>query len=84
MNYLSFDTTISIDLEMDGNESTWPLECFFIVGQPEPDVGLSSHYIEDMYLEVRGKRAKWLERRLSFEDWNNLEEKALEEYHNAN
>ena len=74
MSNFSFDTTVC-----DG----MPCECFVTVEQPDPDVGIFNHYIEDIYLEVKGKRAEWLERRMTSQDWASLEEKALEEYYNA-
>jgi hypothetical protein len=38
---------------------------------------------EDIWLLVKGKRAKWLEKRLTPIEWRELENEALEEFHNA-
>jgi hypothetical protein len=66
--YCSFETTV---------RGGMPVEVHFLVAPPELDVGILDPYIEDIYLEVKGKRAKWLEKYLSFNDWEILEEQAL-------
>jgi hypothetical protein len=65
----SFDTTV---------RGGMPVEVNFEVGQPEHDVGIFTPYIEDIWLEVKGKRAEWLENRLSKAEWEELEEEAIE------
>ena len=42
---LSFDTTVKNGL---------PVTVCFEVGQPEHDVGVFTHYVEDIWLEVKG------------------------------
>jgi hypothetical protein len=37
-------------------------------------------WIEDLWLEVRGERAEWLERRLNDQQWGGLNEEAMENY----
>ena len=69
--YCSFETTV---------RGGMPVEIHFLVSQPEYDVGVFWPHIEDMYLEVKGKRAKWLESRLTCKDWQDLEDQALEEH----
>jgi hypothetical protein len=70
--HLEFETTV---------KGGMPTTVCFEVGQPEYDVGISSHYVEDIWLLVKGKRAKWLEERLTPTEWHELENEALEEYH---
>ena len=72
--YYSFETTV---------RGGMPVEVHFLVGRPEYDVGVFWPYIEDIYLEVKGKRAKWLESRLTGKDWQVLEDQALEEHCNV-
>ena len=66
--YCSFETTV---------RGGMPVEVYFLVAPPESDVGVFFPCIEDIYLEVKGKRAKWLEKYLSVNDWEILEEQAL-------
>jgi hypothetical protein len=70
--YLELETTV---------KGGMPTTVCFEVGQPEYDVGNSKYYVDDMWLEVKGKRAEWLEKGLTAADWYALEELALEEYH---
>ena len=45
---------------------------------PEPDVGVFSHYVEDIeVLDRRGKHAPWLERKMDAHDWEQAEEALL-------
>jgi hypothetical protein len=37
-------------------------------------------WIADLWLEVRGERAEWLERRLNDQQWGGLNEEAMENY----
>tara|TARA_R100000664_G_C2650668_1_gene71452 strand:+ start:62 stop:319 length:258 start_codon:yes stop_codon:yes gene_type:complete len=53
---------------------------YFLVGEPESDVGIVYPYVEDRYLEVDGKRAEWLEKKLTGFEWNHLEDKILDNY----
>lgn len=69
---LSFDTTV---------RGGMPVEVNFEIGEPEQDIGIFTHYVEDIWLEVKGKRAQWLEDRLSLVEWEKLEEEALETWH---
>jgi hypothetical protein len=71
MMVLSFDTIV---------RGGMPVEINFEIGQPEHDVGIFTPYIKDIWLEVRGKRAKWLEDHLSLIEWENLEEEVLKNY----
>jgi|TARA_R110002020_G_scaffold285353_1_gene500882 hypothetical protein len=68
-NYSEVETTV-----LNG----MPITVCFEVAQPEHDVGIFTPYIEDIWLEVKGKRAEWLEKRLTSIDWKNLEEEVLE------
>ena len=72
--HLEFETTV---------KGGMPTTVCFEVGQPEYDVGNSKYYVEDIWLLVKGKRAEWLEKRLTATDWHALEELALEEYHES-
>jgi hypothetical protein len=65
----SFDTTV-----LEG----MPVEVHLEVGQPEHDVGIFTPYIEEIWLEVKGRRAAWLEKRLTATDWASLEDEAME------
>jgi hypothetical protein len=69
---LSFDTTV---------RGGMPVEVNFEIGKPEHDVGIFTPYVEDVWLEVKGKRAKWLEDRLSPAEWEKLEEEVLETWY---
>jgi hypothetical protein len=71
---LSFDTTVKNGL---------PVTVCFEVGQPEHDVGIFTHYVEDIWLETKGKRARWLEDRLTTREWVDLEKEAIEEFHDS-
>ena len=71
---LKFETTVKEDLL---------ITVCFEVGQPECDVGIFAPYVDDMWLEVKGKRAEWLEKRLTATEWHSLETLALEEYHES-
>jgi hypothetical protein len=71
---LSFDTTVKNGL---------PVTVYFEVSPPEYDVGIFSHYVEDIWLETKGKRARWLEKRLTIAEWTDLEHLALEEYYDS-
>ena len=51
------------------------------VNGPDPSVGIFTHYIEDIWLEINGKRAKWLEDRLSKAEQEHLEEDTLLLFH---
>jgi len=60
-----------------------PVEVHFQIGQPEYDVGIYTPYLEDIWLEVKGKRAKWLENRLSKNEWILLENEAMELWYDS-
>ena len=50
-----------------------PLNCEFYVGDPEPDVGIYSQYVDDLVLYDRDWRhAKWAENQMSMADWDDL------------
>jgi hypothetical protein len=70
----SFDTTV---------RGGMPVEVNFEIGQPEPDVGIFTPYVEDVWLEIKGKRAIWLEDRLSSVEWEKLEDEILEVWHES-
>ena len=71
---LSFDTTV---------RGGMPVEVNFEIGQPEPDVGIFTPYVEDVWLEIKGKRAIWLEKRLTSTEWAILENEAMEVWHES-
>ena len=48
-------------------------------GQSEPDVGIFYPEITDIWLEVRGKRAVWLEKRVTDAEWQQLHAEAYDE-----
>ena len=48
-------------------------------GQSEPDVGIFYPEITDIWLEVRGKRAVWLEERVTDAEWQQLHAEAYDE-----
>jgi len=71
MDRFSYSTTIigrSVDVSAE-------------IADPDPSVGIFTHYIEDIWLEIDGKRAKWLEDRLSKAQQEHLEEETLLLYH---
>ena len=45
----------------------------------EPDVGIFNREIDDIWLEVRGRRAVWLEERVTDAEWQQLHAKAYDE-----
>ena len=65
----SFDTTVLKGM---------PVEVHLEVWSPEHDVGIFTPYIEEIWLEVKGKRAAWLEKRLTPTEWASLEDEAME------
>lgn len=67
-NSFEFDTTVKRGM---------PVTACGQIAAPEPDVGISGEWVEDIWLEVRGRRATWLEDRLDEADWANLYEEAL-------
>jgi hypothetical protein len=81
--YLSrgFDTTVLNGL---------PVTICYEVLKAEPDVGITSDYIEDMWILIKKERknkgprwevARWIENRLTNKDWAVLEERAMEDHH---
>ena len=63
---IEFDTTV---------RSGMPVTVCYEIGIGEP-----YSWIEDLWLEVRGERAEWLERRLNDQQWGGLNEEAMENY----
>jgi hypothetical protein len=61
----SFDTTV---------RGGMPVTVCCEFGQPDPGVGIFYPEIEDIWLEVRGRRAVWLEARLTDAEWETLHE----------
>ena len=70
----SFDTTVKNGL---------PTTVYFEVSPAEEDVGIMSPYVNDIWLETKGKRARWLEDRLTTREWVDLEKEAIEEFHDS-
>lgn len=70
----SFDTTVKNGL---------PTTVYFEVSPAEEDVGIMSPYVNDIWLETKGKRAEWLEKRLTTTEWTDLEQLAMEEYYDV-
>ena len=58
-----------------------PVTVYYEVSPPDPAVGINRSYIEDIWLEVKGNRAEWLEKRLTDTDWATLEAQAMENYY---
>jgi hypothetical protein len=48
-------------------------------GQPDPGVGIFYPEIEDIWIEVRGRRAVWLEARITDAEWQQLHAQAYDE-----
>ena len=65
MAFSSFDTTV---------RGGMPVTVCCEFGQPDPGVGIFYPEIEDIWLEVRGRRAVWLEARLTDAEWETLHE----------
>jgi hypothetical protein len=63
---IEFDTTV---------RSGMPVTVCYEIGIGEPYL-----WIADLWLEVRGERAEWLERRLNDQQWGGLNEEAMENY----
>ena len=71
---ISFDTTLREEISV---------EVSFEIGQAEHDVGILTPYVEDIWLEVKGKRAMWLEKRLTSTEWAILENEAMEVWYES-
>jgi hypothetical protein len=71
---ISFDTTIREGISVEVN---------FEIGQSEHNVGILTPYVEDIWLEVKGKRAAWLEKRLTSTEWATLENEAMEVWYES-
>ena len=65
---IEFDTTV---------RSGMPVTVCYEIEICEP---YSLTWIADLWLEVRGERAEWLERRLNDQQWGGLNEEAMENY----
>jgi len=63
----SFDTTV---------RGGMPVTVCCEFGQPDPGVGIFSPEIEDIWIEVRGHRAVWLEARITDKEWERLRDEA--------
>jgi len=58
-----------------------PVTVCYEIGSASPSVGEPYLWIADLWLEVRGKRAKWLEENMHEQDRSRLYEEALEKFH---
>jgi len=58
-----------------------PVTVCYEIGSASPSVGEPYLWIADLWLEVRGKRAKWLEENMNEQDRSRLYEEALEKFH---
>ena len=58
-----------------------PVTVCYEIGSASPSVGEPYLWIADLWLEVRGKRAKWLEESMHEQDRSRLYEEALEKFH---
>ena len=58
-----------------------PVTVCYEIGSASPSVGEPYLWIADLWLEVRGKRAKWLEESMHEQDRSRLHEEALEKFH---
>ena len=58
-----------------------PVTVCYEIGSASPSVGILYPWIADLWLEVRGKRAKWLEESMHEQDRSRLYEEALEKFH---
>jgi len=57
-----------------------PLTVRYSISPAEPDVGLFTDYVDDMYLvDRRGKKASWAEKRMSVDAWEALANLIIEE-----
>ena len=66
----SFDTTV---------RGGMPVTVCGEFGQPDSGVGIFYSEIEDIWLEVRGHRAEWLEQRVTDKEWERLHDEAYDE-----
>ena len=71
---IEFDTTVRHGM---------PVTVCYEIERASPSVGIPDPWIADLWLEVRGKRAEWLERRLNERQWGGLHEEALENHHQS-
>ena len=50
-----------------------PLQCEFMICDPEPDVGIFTNYIDDAVLYDRnGRHASWAENKMTDDDWQEV------------
>jgi len=71
---IEFDTTVRHGM---------PVTVCYEIERASPSVGIPNPWITDLWLEVRGKRAKWLERKLNERQWAELHEEALENHYQS-
>ena len=56
-----------------------PVTVCCVFGQSEPDAGIFYPEITDIWLEVRGRRAVWLEKGVTDKEWERLHAEAYDE-----
>jgi len=67
---INFETTV---------RGGMPVTVCCTFGQSEPDVGIFYPEITDIWLEVRGRRAEWLEKGVTDKEWERLHAEAYDE-----
>ena len=71
---IEFDTTVRHGM---------PVTVCYEIGSASPSVGEPYLWIADIWLEIKGRRAKWLERKLNERQWAELHEEALENHYQS-
>ena len=73
---IEFDTTVRLG---------FPVSVCYEMGVALPPVGdpYPCPWIADLWLEIKGRRAKWLERKLNERQWAELHEEALENHYQS-
>lgn len=62
------------------DEIDMEVEVVYSMARAEPDVGLMSDYVDDMYLEQDGERAHHIENGMSRSEWEDLVERVEEDH----
>jgi hypothetical protein len=76
MTFLHRQTrTVTVD------EDDMEVVCVYSVARAEPDVGIMSDYVDDLYLEYEnGDRAHYVENGLSQDEWDDLCVRIMEDH----
>lgn len=76
-----FNQQRTLTVDLDGEEQDVEVTVHYSVGRAEPDVGIMSAFVDDMYLEdEHGNRATAIEKALSKDEWEDLTVRVMEDH----